>query len=56
LNGGDLILAIDGRPVANVDELRVRLTEVEARKPASIVFEVQRGIRTLFVQLEPAWK
>jgi serine protease Do len=56
LNGGDLILAIDGQPVASVDELRVRLTEVEARKPASIVFEIQRGVRTLFVQLEPAWK
>lgn len=56
LNGGDLILAIDGQPVATVDELRVRLTEVETRKPASIVFEIQRGIRTLFVQLEPAWK
>lgn len=56
LNGGDLILAIDGQPVATVDELRLRLTEVETRKPASIVFEVQRGIRTLFVELEPAWK
>jgi serine protease Do len=56
LNGGDLILAIDGQPVANVDELRVRLTAVETRKPASIVFEIQRGIRTLFVQLEPSWK
>jgi serine protease Do len=56
LNGGDLILAIDGQPLANVDELRVRLTEIETRKPASIVFEIQRGIRTLFVQLEPAWK
>jgi len=56
LNGGDLILAIDGQPVSNVDEVRVRLTEIETRKPASIVFEIQRGIRTLFVQLEPAWK
>ena len=56
LNGGDLILAIDGQSVATVDELRARLTEVETRKPASIVFEIQRGIRTLFVELEPAWK
>jgi len=56
LNGGDLILAIDGQAVANVDELRGRLTEIETRKPASIVFEIQRGIRTLFVQLEPAWR
>jgi serine protease Do len=56
LNGGDLILAIDGHPVANVDDLRTRMTEIEAAKPASIVFEIQRGVHTLFVELQPAWK
>jgi serine protease Do len=56
LNGGDVILAVDGKPVSNVDELRARMTEIEARKPTSIVFEVQRGIHTLFVELQPAWK
>jgi serine protease Do len=56
LNGGDLILSIDGHPVSNVDDLRVRMTDIETRKPVSIVFEVQRGIRTVFVELQPAWK
>jgi serine protease Do len=56
LNGGDVILAIDGHAVANVDDLRTRMTEIEAAKPASIVFEIQRGVHTLFVELQPAWK
>lgn len=56
LLGGDLILAIDGHPVANVDELRARMTDIESQKPASIVFEIQRGVGTLFVELQPAWK
>src|SRR5262249_39670212 len=56
LNGGDLILAIDGKPVTNVDDLRTRMADIETRKPSSVTFEIQRGIRTLFVELQPAWK
>ncbi len=43
LNGGDSISSIDGQPVADVDALKTRMTDIEARKPASIVFEIRRG-------------
>jgi serine protease Do len=56
LNGGDLILSIDGQPVADVDALKTRMTDIETRKPASIVFEIRRGIRTMFIEIQPAWK
>jgi serine protease Do len=56
LVGGDLILAIDGRAVRNVDDLKTRMEDVEARQPESIVFEVKRGIRTMFIDIQPAWK
>jgi serine protease Do len=56
LNGGDLILSIDGQPVADVDALKARMTDIEARKPPSIVFEIRRGIRTMFIEIQPAWK
>ncbi|MFI5177680.1 MAG: PDZ domain-containing protein [Vicinamibacterales bacterium] len=56
LNGGDLILAIDGQAVADVDALKTRMTDIETRRPASIVFEVRRGIRTMFIEIQPAWK
>jgi serine protease Do len=56
LNGGDLILSIDGRPVQGVADLEVRMKDIEARMPGSIVFEIQRGIRTMFIEIQPTWK
>jgi serine protease Do len=56
LAGGDLILAIDGRSVQNVDDLENRMKEIQTRRPASVVFEVKRGIRTMFIEIQPAWK
>ncbi|HUL75611.1 MAG TPA: PDZ domain-containing protein [Vicinamibacterales bacterium] len=56
LNGGDLILAVDGQPVGDVDTLKARMTDIQARRPASVVFEVRRGIRTMFIEIQPAWK
>jgi serine protease Do len=56
LNGGDVILKIDGRAVASVADLEARMKEIETRRPASIVFEIWRGIRTTFIEIQPAWK
>jgi len=56
LNGGDLILSIDGKPVDGIDNFIATMTAIETKKPVSIVFEVQRGIRTLFIEIQPAWK
>lgn len=53
---GDVIIALDGRGVASVDELSARLADIVARRPARVVFEVRRGIRTLFVAVQPTWK
>jgi serine protease Do len=53
---GDVILALDGRPIASVDELSAQIADVVARRQARVVFEVRRGIRTLFVAVRPAWK
>ena len=32
------------------------MTQIAARKPASVVFRVKRGIRTFFVELQGSWK
>jgi len=56
LAGGDLILSIDGRSVQNVDDLENRMKDIQTRRPASVVFEVKRGIRTMFIEIQPAWK
>jgi serine protease Do len=56
LNGGDLILSIDGQAVADVDALKARMADIQAKRPTLVVFEIQRGIRTMFIDIQPAWK
>jgi S1-C subfamily serine protease len=56
LNGGDVILGIDGQPVRNVQDLQSRMQQIERRRPTSVVFQIKRGIRTMFIEIQPAWK
>ena len=56
LNGGDLILALDGRAVKDIADFEARMTDIHTRRPAVVVFEIRRGIRTMFVELRPAWR
>ena len=53
---GDLLLAIDGETVANVEAVQAKMTRIADAKPASVVFRVKRGIRTFFVELQGSWK
>jgi S1-C subfamily serine protease len=56
LSSGDIILAVDGRSVANVDDLAGHLTRLKKTRPASIVLLVRRGVKSLFLDLQPAWR
>ena len=51
----DLIIAIDGNPVNTVDDIRERMTEITESAREYVVFKVRRGIRTLYLELEPKW-
>jgi serine protease Do len=53
---GDIILQVDGHDVANVRDLSARMQEIAAARPASVVFHVRRGIRTMFLEIRPSWK
>lgn len=55
LRGGDIILAIDGKPTGQVSEAEALLQQARAVQTRQVVLFVQRGIRTLFVELEPSW-
>jgi serine protease Do len=48
---GDLILAIDGEPVADVAAVKRKMEAAAANKPAAVVLHVRRGIRTFFVEM-----
>jgi len=53
---GDLLLAIDGQTVDDVEQVQSTMTRIAAARPASVVFRVKRGIRTFFVELQGSWK
>jgi S1-C subfamily serine protease len=53
---GDLLLAIDGTTVADVQAVQAKMTAIAAAKPSSVVFRVKRGLRTFFVELQGSWK
>jgi S1-C subfamily serine protease len=56
LADGDIILAINGDPVADVAAVQEMMERVAREKPASVVMKVRRGIRTFFVELQTGWK
>jgi serine protease Do len=56
LSAGDVILSIDGRNVANVNDLAAHLQEVRTTRPLSVVVFVRRGVKSLFLDLQPAWR
>jgi serine protease Do len=56
LADGDVILAIDGEPVADVAAVQQKMERVAREKPAAVVMKVRRSIRTFFVELQTGWK
>lgn len=53
---GDIIMTVDDKPVTDVDSLAALLKATADAQRTSVVFKVRRGVRTLFVELEPVWK
>jgi serine protease Do len=55
LDGGDLVLSVDGKPVGDVKSMKASMQDVEKRRPAHVAFQVRRGVHTTFVEVQPAW-
>ncbi len=55
LDAGDLILAVDGTHIADVEAMEQAMESINQTKPAVVVFKVLRGIHTFFIELEPKW-
>ena len=56
LADGDVILTIDGDPIADVAAVQQKMERVARDKPRAVVMKVRRGIRTFFVELQTGWK
>jgi S1-C subfamily serine protease len=56
LQVGDLILAIDGRPVANLNAFQAEMKQLAIKKPKSLTLQALRGIHKLYVELQTTWE
>ncbi|MCA9187082.1 MAG: PDZ domain-containing protein [Planctomycetales bacterium] len=54
LRTGDLILSIDGEKITGAESLRTKLHDLQERQASRTVFAVQRGVRRLYLELEPS--
>lgn len=52
---GDLIQAVDDKPISDVSSFEQRMKDIANRKPKGVLFQVRRGIHIFYVELEPAW-
>jgi hypothetical protein len=50
-----VILTIDGDRVKDVRDVQAKMLEVTRVKAPVTIFHVRRGIRTLFVEIQPSW-
>ncbi|MBS2021453.1 MAG: PDZ domain-containing protein [Deltaproteobacteria bacterium] len=55
LRTDDLILGVDGKAVAQLNDLQAGLKSAREAKEKRVVLLVRRGVHTLFVELEPKW-
>jgi len=53
--GGDILLAVDGKPVKSIAQLKQTMKAMAEQKPRRVVFFVKRGIYTEYFELEPKW-
>jgi S1-C subfamily serine protease len=55
LGAADIIVAVNGQTVSDVDALRAAMQQVGQQRPKSVVWRVLRGIHTLYLESEPDW-
>jgi serine protease Do len=51
----DVILTVDSKPIANVDDLKTALKEAKTSKCNRVVVFVKHGVHTRYLELEPGW-
>lgn len=56
LRQGDLLLEIEGNSLRKISCFKTKMNELNTQQPKRIVFFVQRGIHTLYLELEPDWQ
>jgi len=55
LASGDVLISVQGRLTGDVDVLKAALAKVKSDRPRRVVFFIQRGIHTVYREIEPVW-
>ncbi len=55
LAAGDIIVAVDGKDIRDVNTLDGKMKEIQQAQPDSCVFHILRGVHHIFLQLEIKW-
>jgi serine protease Do len=55
LAGGDVLLAVEDKPIDSIATLKTVMKGVSERKPMRVKIFIKRGIYTQFLELEPKW-
>jgi S1-C subfamily serine protease len=56
LQTDDIIESVAGRPVADSATLGAAMRAATERRSRHVVLGIRRGIRTLYLELEPVWE
>ena len=55
LAGGDVIAAVDSKPISGLADLKAAMAAIAKNKPKTVVFKVQSGVHTRFLEIQPSW-
>jgi len=53
---GDILLSVNKHPVDNTRDFENQIEELAKEKISSVLFQLKRGIHTLFIEIEPDWE
>jgi serine protease Do len=51
----DIVCAVNGQPVTSIEEMKKEIATAEKRNREHVIFRIQRGIHTLFLELKTDW-
>lgn len=55
LSAGDLLVGVDGEAIDGLEALKTIMHRLANERPRTAIFQVRRGIRTFFLELEVSW-
>lgn len=55
LVAGNVITSVDGKPIASLADLKTAMAAIAKSRPKTVVFKVQSGVHTRFLEIEPSW-